>query len=632
MILEIVSAGQRLTSLPLREGEPLVLGRHPDCDRVLPDPHVSRRQVEFELRAGDRVFVRNLGTKNPVLFRDSPLDEGEIGEGDRVSFGETTVVVRRPIDGEGEGTPSVRLLADGATPLEHTDRLVVDPQAATQWLSAEPDPADTQHRNKLQALYRFAEAAGHLDDRDALLDLALQLLFEAVPAERGFVGLGEPPAGERAEGDSFGFDVTRVRNESEESGRSIDMSQTILDEIQLERRAFLVRDVRDDFGDGAGPSVARLGIRSFLCAPLLIGDEFHGVVYLDQTGRATRAFLPGDLEFAQGIARLLAMALDDFSLRESLRSENLQLRQILERRSRIVADSEAMSDVLDRVARVAERDSTVLVLGETGTGKELIARTIHDRSERRNGPFIAFNCALSSPALIESELFGHAKGAFTDATRDHRGKFVLASGGTLFLDEIGDMPLDTQVKLLRVLQERQVWPVGSEAPVAVDIRLVAATHRDLEQLKSESSFREDLYYRVAVLTIELPRLADRGDDVLLIARSLLPDGMSFDPAAERALLGYRWPGNVRELQNAVEQASFNARSKKIKLGDLPASIAKEGRRDRVEVPLTTLSEVEARTIRRTLRALGGNKKRTAETLGISRETLYQKLKLYQIGS
>lgn len=666
LIVEIVSAGRRISPFTLSEGVPIVLGRHRDCDSVLPDPHVSRRHLELELNADGRVRVQSLSPKNPVQIgtgaaSDRTLSGSEwIRPGMRVTLGETTLVFRAgPAIADsvsaGDETASVRFLADRPSPLDSGtlspavsgslsvsgDRFEVDADAATQWLAEESvrdGLADPDFRNKLESIYRLAEGISGSPDRESLVDRALELLFDVLPAERGFVAVGDPAVRGSSDPDSgeLGFEFIRVRGLLEGTGRSIDMSQTILDEIQAQRRGLLIRDVPEELGDEAGPSVERLGIRSLLCAPLILGGDFQGFVYLDQgqdflsEDPSRRRFTPHDLEYLQGVARLLAVALDDVSLRDTLHRENVQFRQVLRRRSEIVADSPIMLALLERVVRVAERDSTVLILGETGTGKELIARTIHDRSSRASGPFVAFNCGLSNPALIESELFGHAKGAFTDAARDHKGKFALADGGTLFLDEIGEMPPETQVKLLRVLQERQVWPVGSEAPVAVDLRLVAATHRDLEQLRDEGQFREDLYYRIAVLTIELPRLADRGDDVLVIARSLLAEEFQFDPAAERALLQYSWPGNVRELQNAVEQASFNARGRRIKLSDLPASVAKEGRRDRVEIPLTTLSEVEERAIRRTLKALGGNKKRTAEMLGISRETLYQKLKLYKV--
>ena len=276
-----------------------------------------------------------------------------------------------------------------------------------------------------------------------------------------------------------------------------------------------------------------------------------------------------------GVARLSSVALDNLLSHERIARENLQLREVLRRRSELIAKSPKMLEIVRKAQRLGERDTSVLILGETGTGKELIARTIHDASPRSQKPFIAFNCSMGTPELIENELFGHVKGAYTDATREHKGRFELASGGSLFLDEVGDMPLSTQAKILRVLQERCVERIGGEKLITVDIRLISATNKRLDEMVEKSLFRQDLYYRIAVFTLDLPSLRERGEDVVEIARSLLNDtGLELDDAASKALLRYSWPGNVRELQNVIENATFNAGARPVRAATWGSSVSR----------------------------------------------------------
>jgi DNA-binding NtrC family response regulator len=307
----------------------------------------------------------------------------------------------------------------------------------------------------------------------------------------------------------------------------------------------------------------------------------------------------------------------------------------------LLGASPAMKEVYDLLERVAESESTVLVSGESGTGKELVARALHRRSKRATGPFVAINCAAMPEQLLESELFGHTKGAFTDARTARPGLFVQAKGGTIFLDEIGDMPLGLQPKLLRALQERTVRPVGGDHETPIDVRVVAASNRDLETAIEERKFREDLYYRINVIHVELPPLRARGADVLLLAQHYLEhfatqsqkDVRSLDPEAAERLSAYAWPGNVRELANCLERAVALTRSESIGSADLPEKI-RNYRTSHVLVAATDpselvpLEEVEKRYILRVLEAVGGNKTLAAQVLGLDRKTLYRKLDRY----
>ena len=307
----------------------------------------------------------------------------------------------------------------------------------------------------------------------------------------------------------------------------------------------------------------------------------------------------------------------------------------------IIGSSVAIRAVLDLVTRVASTDSTVLINGESGTGKELIARALHQKSRRAAGPFIALNCAAVPDALLESELFGHSKGAFTDATSARAGLLLQASGGTLLLDELGEMPLAMQAKLLRALQERTLRPVGGDREIPFDVRIVAATNRDLETAIEEGRFREDLYYRIHVVRIELPALRTRGNDILELAQAALlrfaraagksVRGIS-GPAAQK-LLAYSWPGNVRELSNAIERAVALTRFDEITVDDLPEHV-REHRASHVVVAgddpeqLPTMEEVERRYVLRVMDAVLGNKALAARVLGFDRKTLYRKLERY----
>jgi two-component system response regulator HydG len=306
----------------------------------------------------------------------------------------------------------------------------------------------------------------------------------------------------------------------------------------------------------------------------------------------------------------------------------------------ILGSSPAIRRVADVLGRVVDVESSVLVVGESGTGKELVARALHRRGRRRSGPFVAINCAAMPEALLESELFGHARGAFTDAHVARTGLFTQAHGGTLLLDEIGDLPLALQPKLLRALQERTVRPVGSDVEVPFDARIVAATSRDLEAAVADGRFREDLYFRIDVIRVEVPPLRERGNDVLLLAQHFLERYArqadkavaGFAPAVAKRLLAYAWPGNVRELQNCLERAVALARHDRLTVDDLPDRIRHAGAgpvaRAGTPVPLVSLEELERAHVLRVLEHVRSNRKLAAEILGLDRKTLYRKLRHY----
>ncbi|NQV22728.1 MAG: sigma-54-dependent Fis family transcriptional regulator [Rhodopirellula sp.] len=308
----------------------------------------------------------------------------------------------------------------------------------------------------------------------------------------------------------------------------------------------------------------------------------------------------------------------------------------------LLGESPRMQSLFDELSRVADTETSVLIVGESGTGKELVARALHARSRRQSQPFVAINCAALPEALLESELFGHKRGAFTDARSDRPGLFQQADGGTLFLDEVGEIPLALQPKLLRALEERTARPVGDDKEHPFDVRLVAATNRDLESAVEDGRFREDLFFRINVIQIDLPPLRSRGADVLLIAQHFIEQfarrsgreitGLS--EAAARRLMDYAWPGNVRELRNAMERSVALTRVDQISVDDLPEKI-RVYRRTQLDLgsddpaQLQTLEEVERRYIEHVLKATGNSRTQAARILGLDRKTLYRKLKQYE---
>jgi len=358
--------------------------------------------------------------------------------------------------------------------------------------------------------------------------------------------------------------------------------------------------------------------------------------------RAVQAMKDGAYDFLEkpldlhDLRNVVAKAISGRRAEPENRSVRARLRA--DHKILVPGESSSMRAVIERAHKIARTNATVLVTGESGTGKELIARLIHNESLRVRAPFVAVNCAGLTESIIESELFGHVKGAFTGAVRAKKGKFELAEGGTLFLDEIGEVPANVQVKLLRVLQEREVERVGGEEPIRIDVRLICATHRNLDEMVAAGTFREDLYYRIKVIVLHLPPLRERPDDIPELAdhfrvRANERNGREIEGFSDDAmgqLQAYRWPGNVRELENVVEQAVVLCAGATIGADDLPTEVGGDrGPRDVLQISVgTSLADTERELILETLRKTGGNKTQTAKLLGIGVRTLYRKLEEY----
>ncbi|HEY9285452.1 MAG TPA: sigma-54 dependent transcriptional regulator [Pyrinomonadaceae bacterium] len=419
------------------------------------------------------------------------------------------------------------------------------------------------------------------------------------------------------------------------------------DEIARARHRIVLTDLR--MPNGSGLDVLRAARAADPDVPVVVMTAYGSI------DEAVQAMKDGAHDFLQKpvdsnhLLLLVQRALEQ----ARLRTENILLREEWSRRygfPRIVGESDAIKRAVAETQRVAVTDATVLLLGESGTGKELFARAVHHLSPRRDQPFVAINCAAIPESLIESELFGHERGAFTGAVERKPGKFELASGGTVFLDEIGELPLAVQGKLLRAIEEKTVDRVGGRLPVPCDVRIVAATNRDLRAASEAGEFRRDLYFRLAVFPVEIPPLRERGEDCLLLARhfashfgrELRKREATLCPEAEAVIVKHDWPGNVRELQNAVERACILADSESIGARDLGlVARAADSKADEVlsDFDLSgTLAEaaeraaraVERRKVADAMLASGGNKTRAAELLGVSYKTLLTKIKDYEL--
>jgi DNA-binding NtrC family response regulator len=420
-------------------------------------------------------------------------------------------------------------------------------------------------------------------------------------------------------------------------------ARAALNEIANSRHRLVLTDLR--MPNGSGLDVLRAARAADADVPVIVMTAFGSI------DEAVQAMKDGAQDFLQKpvdsnhLLLLVERALEQ----ARLRTENVLLREEWSRRygfPRILGESEALKRAVGETQRVAQTEATVLLLGESGTGKELFARAVHHLSARRDQPFVAINCAAIPETLIENELFGHERGAFTGATDRRQGKFELASGGTIFLDEIGELPLAVQGKLLRAIEEKVVDRIGGRAPVAVDVRVVAATNKDLKAAVDNGQFRGDLFFRLAVFPIEVPPLRERGDDILLLARHFASEigrGLrnreaQLSPEAIAALQQHHWPGNVRELENAIERACIISDSLVLQPNDLglmpsrsdetPGTLDLSGTLS--EVAHRALRVVERKKILAALEANQGNKSRTAEDLGVSYKTLLNKIKDYNL--
>ncbi|MCI0447554.1 sigma 54-interacting transcriptional regulator [bacterium] len=542
------------TQIPIGDDE-ISIGRDHTNQLPIPDLLLSRRHCVIR-KNGEEYVIRDLDSRNGVFVNSIPVGERTLQHGDQVEIGNSLFVFTAR---EEEWKQFEELSAVDAFVAKSTISLRIgDPLQIT------PDSHD------LTLLLRISHSVNSVQNIKEMSERLLELMFDSIPAQRAAIFLYIESATE------FNHVCSLWRKSRPDA---VQVSRSLLMHVVENKAAFLANDVLQNEQVKKTDSLLAASPHSVICAPFVLFDQVLGLLYLD-TFDPQYKFDEHHLQLAGAIAGLAAPAIRNIQNYEAALEASRNLRAELQMDREIVGESSAIRKVYDFVRRTAPADSTILITGESGTGKELVARALHANSPRSEFPFVAINCAALPESLLESELFGHEKGAFTGALIQKKGKLEAAEGGTIFLDEVGEMAMPLQAKLLRALQEREIERVGSTRPVKVNIRVVAATNQDLQKGIQEGTFRQDLFYRLNVLTLRTPALRDMREDIPLLARYFVS---RFSKKAGRPLHGisqealqylqhYDWPGNVRELENAIERAVVMGSSDLILPEDLPASL------------------------------------------------------------
>lgn len=654
-----ISGSFKGTIFPLTENE-ILIGREPSNPVFLNDLSVSRRhclikresaqtqrakmETEPELGdvhgekdeqdgygqmaipknvvAGSQFTIVDLESYNGTFVNGVPVKEHPLAHGDQIAVGDVVLLfLLHEAEAAREITGPLHednLITRSTVRLRREDALYLHPEK----LGAEL-PATSRARRDLNALLKISTTITSMRGLAGLQGQLLELIREVIPAQREAILLVDKS---QAFASVCGGSINKGPDDS------ISVSQTIAQQVLREGIALLSNDLLAAGGPGETPSLLDTLVCSVLCVPLIGFEGPLGVIYLDTSVPAAR-FDEGHLQLLTAIAAIAASPLENARRLESLEDENQRLQKEIHVEHQMIGESAAMQAAIKFIGKVAPTDSTVLIQGESGTGKELAARAIHVNGLRAAKPFVAINGATLSETLLESELFGHEKGAFTGAIAQKCGKLEIADGGTVFLDEIGELTPLIQAKLLRVLQEHEFERVGGTRPIKVDVRIVTATNKDLEAAVRDGSFREDLYYRLDVVSLTMPPLRDRRDDIQLLASHFCKvysnkckrriNGLS---AEARALLqAYDWPGNVRELQNAIERAVVLGSTDLIMPEDLPEALFDTaGPR---ALPVTSyhdkLQEAKKLIVIRAIEEAEGNYTQAAKKLGLHPTNLHR---------
>lgn len=476
-----------------------------------------------------------------------------------------------------------------------------------------------------KALFEISEEINSVLNLDTLLSKIMDIAMRALDAERGFIILSR-------EGTQHFQTITARNIDEREVLNSEQFSTSVIRKIFQTQKGILSHDALEDQRFCDFESVMALKIRSMAAVPLRLRDKFIGVIYVDSI-KNRRNFNEKSLNFLEAFSNQAALAIENARLYESLEQENRILKRDMEKIfpfNEIIGQSSTMKQVFSLMEKIARTNVTVLIYGESGTGKELVARAIHAHGPRRNQPFVGQYCGALQETLLESELFGHKRGAFTGAIADKKGLLEIADGGTFFLDEIADISFSLQTELLRVIQEGEIKRVGDTHIRKVDVRFLSATNKSLEEQVKRGLFREDLYYRLNVISIKLPPLRERKDDIPLLADYFLKkykmktnsEVTGFSSSALKVIQDYYWPGNVRELENVIQAALVMSDRPKIYPEHLP--IYQKARPDEHEN--LNLSDVTNRYVRKALQMHGGNRTKAAQELGVSVRWLQYRLK------
>jgi Nif-specific regulatory protein len=550
------------TEFPL--GQLLSIGRDSSNSICLADRTVSPDHCCIKAENG-RFLLTDLDSSSGTFVNGIPVKERVLTPGDHIAVGNSVFHFQMEDSPAGASSPvefdENSDVHGQIQQLRHDELLYLHPESLAAL------PQSERLARALSTLVKISTAIGSIHDVESLQWQLLGMIFDVIPAERGAILLAggaeeisSPIGWDRVSGPDHPVHVNRAL-----ARRVMDEGVSILKNEEPERSLSCVDDVQKHQPP-----------HSLLCVPLTAAGQALGVIYLDSSNPAT-AFTKDDLQLLGGIAGVAAIAIENARQFERLGNENQQLRAEVSLQHDMVGQSLRMREVFKFIERVAPSDSTVLIYGESGTGKELAARAIHKNSLRKDKPFVALNCAALTETLLESELFGHEKGAFTSAICQKKGLLEAAEEGSVFLDEVGELPLTLQAKLLRVLQEREFVRVGGTRSLKLNVRFLAATNKDLQKAVREENFRADLYHRLNVISFTLPPLREHAEDIVLLAEHFAAryakkcnrNVRGFSPEARACLLQYDWPGNIRELENAMERAIVIGSSDFILPEDLP---------------------------------------------------------------
>jgi transcriptional regulator with GAF, ATPase, and Fis domain len=570
--LLVIAGPAKDTTIPLPEGE-AALGRDTTNAVAVPDASVSRKHCLLRREEDGRFQIRDLDSRNGTLVNGRAVKEQWLRHGDEIATGDSVFLFL--LEEQEQAVHASRVEFDDSHPMAETR--LIHPREVVY---LQPDrlqrelPATSQVARNLNALLKISRVVHAIRDLEELQAQLLDLIFEVLPAGRGAILL--------AEGAGQEFNCLYARTRHAGQPQLVRVSRTIAHQVMKENVAILGMDVPASGTLRDVESLVASEVRTLLCVPLTVFQRSIGCIYLDSTDAADR-FQEDHLQLLTAIAGVSAVALDNARRVQWLEEENQRLTTEVRQEQSLVGESARIKEIFQFLARVAPTESTVLIEGESGTGKELLARALHRNSHRANKPFVAINCAAIPESLLESDLFGHERGAFTGAAAQKKGRLEVADGGVVFLDEIGELAPVLQVKLLRVLQEREFERVGGTQSIKIDIRLVAATNRDLTEAVRSGEFRQDLYYRLAVVKLTMPPLREHRDDIPMLTRHFVqkyakrskvkPKPVSREAMA--ALVNYEWPGNVRELENAIERALVMGTSDAVLLEDLPESLLEQ---------------------------------------------------------
>jgi len=565
--------------------------------------------------------IVDLESYNGTFVGGIPVKEQRLADGDQILIGDVLTVF---LLSEGERTANTvvkaaeaNLITRSTVRLRPEDAVYLRPDRLLADL-----PATEHVARDLGALLKISSAVHSIRQLDELQTALFKLILEIIPAEREAILLGNEDE------ELFARGWHKVLGPVD----SIKVSQTITNQVLREGVAILSNDLFETEGLGEAPSLVEARVCSVLCVPLVGFGKSLGVIYLDTSDRTAR-FDEHHLQLLTAIASISTAAFQNSKHLEWMSSENERLKKEVSIDHQMIGESQPMRKIYNFIGKVAQADSTVLVRGESGTGKELMAHAIHMNSARSAKPFIAINCATLSETLLESELFGHEKGAFTGAIGQKQGKLELADGGTLFLDEVGELTPMIQAKLLRVLQEHEFERVGGMRPRKVNLRIVAATNKNLEEAVSKGGFRQDLYYRLNVVSVIMPPLRDRREDIQLLASYFASiyskkckrriQGIS--PEARSLLRAYDWPGNVRELQNVIERAMVLGSSQVIGPEDLPETLLETDDSSALSMARyhEKVTEAKKQIVIRAIDDAGGNYAEAARQLGLHPNNLHR---------